>query len=359
MLSCLILWADHGSKNLGVRALAEGTATIARRAWGDVAVAHQGYGPGDAPVRVGAWRPYVRRLTKRHDVLIDWVRTFDVVIDTRAGDSFADIYGLSRLTTMCLLHEVVLRAGVPLVLGPQTVGPFETGRGRLMARRVLRTAELTFARDGESAGVANALGARRVEPTTDVVFSLDEPVTEGNHDVLLNVSGLLWGPNPHVDHLAYQGIIRSAIEALTDRGRSVVLLAHVLDSPIADNDVPAVAALSAEFGVPAVIPADLDDARREIAGANLVIAARMHACLNALSVGVPAIPLAYSRKFQPLLSRLGWDHTLRLDADAEIVSRLVELAEGGSLLQDARRVRDRARVESEQAAATLRQAVTL
>ena len=57
---------------------------------------------------------------------------------------------------------------------------------------------------------------------------------------------------------------------------------------------------------------DLEDARAAMKGANLVIGARMHACLNALSVGTPAIAMAYSRKFRPLLDSLGWAASVSL-----------------------------------------------
>ena len=38
----------------------------------------------------------------------------------------------------------------------------------------------------------------------------------------------------------------------------------------------------------------------------------MHACLNALSMGTPVVPLAYSRKFHPLLAPLGVTTTVDL-----------------------------------------------
>src|SRR5699024_10969139 len=75
-----------------------------------------------------------------------------------------------------------------------------------------------------------------------------------------------------------------------------------------DNDVPAARELAAQVDgdLEVVVPTDLDSVRETIAGARLLIGSRMHACLNALSVGTPAIPLAYSRKFAPLLDSVGW-----------------------------------------------------
>lgn len=348
-----MLWADHQSTNLGVRVLADGTTALARRAWGEVDVASQGYGPGDAPTRIGYWRGYPRRFVNRSDELVEWVRSFDVVIDTRAGDSFADIYGLERLLTMNLMHEVVRRADVPLVLGPQTVGPFHTRRGSMLGRRALRTAALTMARDAESADVARRLGGRDVVLTTDVVFCLDRPSRTDRFDVLFNVSGLLWQPNPHVDHAVYQETVRASIAALAATGRSVALFAHVLDSPVHDNDVPTVTRLADELGLEAIVPDDLAGARQAIAGARTLVGSRMHACLNALSVGVPAVPIAYSRKFRPLLDRVGWAHTLDLADPSETARRVTALANDAALDDTVHAVRTSAAADVEHAVRAL------
>ena len=50
---------------------------------------------------------------------------------------------------------------------------------------------------------------------------------------------------------------------------------------------PATCTRGTTAGIGLYVPADLDDARAVIKGANVVIGARMHACLNALSTGTP------------------------------------------------------------------------
>ena len=70
----------------------------------------------------------------------------------------------------------------------------------------------------------------------------------------------------------------------------------------------------------------LTDVREVLAGARLVIGSRMHACLNSLSVGVPAIPLAYSQKFAPLLMDVGWRHSIRLGEAADPAAEVLRLA---------------------------------
>jgi polysaccharide pyruvyl transferase WcaK-like protein len=130
--------------------------------------------------------------------------------------------------------------------------------------------------------------------------------------VLVNVSGLLWSTDGLGAAQRYRSIVRTLITGLQQRGRQVALVSHVLDSTNPDNDEPAARQLQDEFGLDHLVPESLEDMRSIAAGAQLMIGSRMHACLNALSVGTPAIPLAYSRKFAPLLHDLGWRHVVDL-----------------------------------------------
>ncbi len=326
-MKVLILWAQRSSTNLGVRALAEGTGALVHRVWPDAELVFQNWGDVSVPLPVGNVRSQVRERVTGRRGSVDWLRQFDLVVDTRSGDSFADIYGMWRLTIMSGVSDLVSRAGVPLVLGPQTIGPFDSRRGRRVASRTLRSAALVMARDTASARCAEELGRPVDVLTSDVVFAIDVPDREPTYDVLLNVSGLLWNPNRLVDHEMYRVTVRTVAEQLQAAGRRVTLLAHVLDSAYADNDVPAVQELAALTpGVDVAVPTDLDDVRRMVAGAEVVVGSRMHACLNALSCGTPAVPLAYSRKFESLLADLGWVDVVDLRTEPDAVGAVVAKA---------------------------------
>lgn len=343
----LVLWADDRSPNLGVRVLGAGTKALVRRVWPDAEFVFHNYGAASAPVRLGSVTAVGREAVVRRASLREWFASFDLVLDTRAGDSFADIYGLPRHAGMSVAFEFAHRAGVPVVLGPQTIGPFQTRIGRALARRTLATASVVLARDSVSAEAAAALGRPVDLLTTDVVFALDVPDPSGQHDVVLNVSGLLWQPGPHVDHAEYRRTIAAVYDRLVGAGRRVSLLAHVLDSDDPDNDVPAVQEFQATRAPDAevIIPTSLDETRGVLAGARLAIGSRMHACLNALSVGTPAIPLAYSRKFAPLLDDLGWSHVIDLRTGAATApDRIEALLSEPQLAGDVATVRQRADV---------------
>ncbi|WP_210480604.1 polysaccharide pyruvyl transferase family protein [Naasia sp. SYSU D00948] len=324
----LVLWADDRSANLGVRALARGAESLARQALGpdieiefqDLAKNADGFSPSMGLIK--------RDLIKPRGPIREWLSRFDLVLDTGAGDSFADIYGPRRITRMLYVQLAARRLRIPLVLTPQTVGPFRTRRFRLGARMVLKRAAFVAARDSASAAYAASLRRPVDVVATDVVFALPQPAPGPARDVLLNVSGLLWNSSAHADPEHYRTQIRALITGLRDRGREVALLAHVIDNPTADNDVPVVRELAEELGLEAVVPASLDEVRSAVSSARLVIGSRMHACLNAISTGTPAIAWAYSRKFAPLLGDLGWRHTLDLRSESAPAERTLALLDG-------------------------------
>lgn len=313
----LVLWAEESSPNLGVAVLARGSRDLLRRAFPNAEITFANYGARPPEVPWGRPRSLLRERFLPRYGMQSYFRGFDLVWDTRSGDSFADIYGLSRHLTMSTVHEMARQTGPTMVMAPQTIGPFNTRRGRLLAKRTLQRSALVIARDPHSAQVAAALGRGSDLTTADLVFAIEKPSPGPRRDVLLNVSGLLWQENPHVSATGYRRVVRETLDRLRAEGREVALLAHVLDTPDPDNDVPALRALAEEAGgdVEVIVPCDLDSVRETIAGANALIGSRMHACLNALSVGVPTVPLAYSRKFAPLLHSVGWTTGFDLRTD--------------------------------------------
>ncbi|MBW3069450.1 polysaccharide pyruvyl transferase family protein [Actinomyces sp. 594] len=344
----LILWASLDQPNLGVRALAVGTRALAAQVFPGAEVQIQGTGHGDAPTSLFMSR---RGLLKERVTgargMFDWLASFDLVLDTRSGDSFADIYGLERLRNMSRVPEVLHHLGVPLALTPQTIGPFNTRRGRVLARRALQQARLVASRDRRSAACAAQLGRPVDVESTDVVFAIDHPPVATTRDVVLNVSGLLWNDNPHVDATRYRRDILALARRLQAEGRTVTLLAHVVgpDDSAGDNDRYPLAELRRELGdVEAIVPQGpdaLDQVRAAVGSARVVLGSRMHACLNALSMGTPAVPLAYSRKFAPLLAGIGWDHVVELQAD-DVVDRALAAVASPRLSEDVHEVRHRA-----------------
>lgn len=312
-----------------MRALAEGSRILAHAAFGaDADVVFQDFDGGDSAAPLGG-RELASAVVHKATPALDGLRSCDVILDTGGGDSFSDIYGLKRLAVLAGVQRTLRSSGASYVMLPQTVGPFSTGAARLLGRQRLTGVDLVFSRDSVSRDVVERFSTTVVKGT-DLVFQLPEPDVqdeerESSSRVALNVSGLLYQRSG--DRLArgYRELMASTVDLLRSHFEEVVLLPHVLRNSSSDDDESLVGELVESFGdrVSAHVPRDLWDARSVILGCSLVVGSRMHACLNALSLGVPAFALAYSRKFGPLMRDLGWEYSADLsDGDAEVLRSL-------------------------------------
>ncbi|MGE2715283.1 polysaccharide pyruvyl transferase family protein [Mycolicibacterium litorale] len=323
-----MLWAKHTATNLGIRVLASGAARLCEMAFEDVKVDFHDHDTVGTPLGKDA---ILRDIGRSHGEVKSLFRNYDVIVDTTSGDSFTDIYSPRRLTVMAYAHRAALKAGVPLVLAPQTIGPFNTHYGRVLARASIRGATRVYARDSESVRYAAALGRRPDALSSDLVFALPPlPKAAMRSGVYLNVSGLLWRSNPHVDHSVYRHAVLEASRAISAMGHQLTLFPHVLRTTVSrEDDVTAVEeaaeALNGEVSV--FIPQSLEDVRSHLNSAAVVIGARMHACLNALSVGTPALAWAYSRKFAPLLEDLDWSASVDLRSSGDVVEQTTAFIE--------------------------------
>jgi polysaccharide pyruvyl transferase WcaK-like protein len=260
------------------------------------------------------------------------VRRADLVIDIGAGDSFADIYGAARLKRIFAMKFLTHIARTPLVVAPQTIGPFTRGWSKRLARLSLNRSALVATRDAKSTAALTDLGYRGpVVEASDVALRLPYdppgPRPEGPPRVGINVSGLLMaggytGKNELGIALDYPALIRDLIAAFQARGAEVHLVPHVIvraGRMVGEDDRRATLALAEEFPGTVLAPAfeSPSEAKTYIAGLDFFMGARMHACIAAFSSGVPVVPMAYSRKFAGLFGALGYDHTVDCTAETQ------------------------------------------
>ena len=251
-------------------------------------------------------------------------RRADMVIDIGGGDSFADIYGGRRLRRMFILKFLTHLAGTPLVMAPQTVGPFKKPVSKWAAKLSMRLCKIVATRDQLSTKAARDMGLTRdLIEASDVALRLpfDAPTrTTGPKKVGINVSGLLMGggytgKNEFGLQMDYPRLIRDLISHFQNLGTQVHLVPHVIVPAgrlAPEDDYNASMKLHAEFPNTIVAPAfeTPSEAKTYIAGMDFFMGARMHACIAAFSSGVPVIPMAYSRKFAGLFGSIGYDHTV-------------------------------------------------
>lgn len=268
------------------------------------------------------------------------VQRCDLVLDIGEGDSFSTIYGFKRFFYFWLSKNRVCNAGVPLLLAPQTIGPFDSALARAMARQVMRRCEGVFARDSLSRQYLSTLGLDAVAAeSTDVAFALPfERQAHGPTGVTrvgLNVSGLLYsggytGNNQFGLTLDYAATMRRLVQAFRAMpGVELHLVSHVFEPQRpSEDDLAAAQALAADCPNVIVAPAFAQpgQAKGYIAGLDFFVGARMHSCIAALSAGVPVVPMAYSRKFDGLFGSLGYPRLAdcKVHGADEVVVRVMQ-----------------------------------
>lgn len=249
------------------------------------------------------------------------VRGLDCVIDIGAGDSFTDIYGAKRYLYLWLSKYLTLRLKKPLILAPQTIGPFTKPVYKQSAAHVLRRSTAVIARDPASLEAMERLaGGDNATLAVDVAFLLpfadrSEERGRGRLRVGINASGLLCsqaenGQNRFGLSYDYLRLQRRLIEYWQGRDNvEVHLLTHAnsVERP-ADNDGHYADLLARDYPGTIRVPdfAGPSEAKSYISSLDFLVAGRMHACIAAFSAGTPVVPLAYSRKFDGLFSMLGY-----------------------------------------------------
>jgi colanic acid/amylovoran biosynthesis protein len=320
-----LLWHAFDSGNHGVNALTLANLAIAAEAARAIGFEPHFtlFTPGRGEVmEVTPEGHAVVRLNRRtiitSRIFSSRVKQCHCVLDISAGDSFADIYGAKRFFWMWLTKTLVLRHGKSLLLSPQTIGPFTRQPYRWLAGRLMRAASLTVARDPLSYEAIHDLapGAKRLL-SSDVAFRLPferrAKAKDGRIHVGINVSGLLWrqsgsGENAYGLGYDYAAMTSAVLDALAKRDDVVVhLVTHVVDRTLPDDtDSDVVDELALRYPRALRVPdfTGPSAAKSYIAGLDLLIAARMHACIAAFSADVPVVPVAYSRKFLGLFEGL-------------------------------------------------------
>ncbi len=257
----------------------------------------------------------------------------DFFVDIAGGDSFSDIYGMRRFTLGFLTRLLPLMLKKDFVMFPQTYGPFSRLRSRLMARFILKRARRIYARD--HAGLAflrellgSAIADQRAQFAPDVAFLLDprppeklevdglEAVRTPDSVVVgLNISGLIYyggytGRNEFGLNVDYKDLIDQIIGLLLAKPQTLVLLVpHVIPAAgykgNVENDLQACIDVferhcPAHPGRLFVARGRYDQAQAKylVGRCDLFIGTRMHSCIAALSQAIPAVGVAYSKKFK-------------------------------------------------------------
>ncbi|MBY8978062.1 polysaccharide pyruvyl transferase family protein [Rhodobacteraceae bacterium NNCM2] len=281
-------------------------------------------------------------------------RKSDLVVDICAGDSFTDQYGLKRFMIQVASKVVVILCGKPLILAPQTIGPFSRWWTRQIARLVMRFCRNVVSRDDMSADLTRALDPKiPLIVSTDVAFLLPyEPVERGESDgkirVGINVSGLLYeGGYSRGNDFSLATDYHVAIEELVAHFSqredcTVTLFSHVIVDKKYDaveDDFRVSEKIAEQYENVTAAPPDFSPQRvkARLSEMDFFFGSRMHACIAAFSTGVPVVPLSYSPKFEGLFQSLGYDHVVdcRTASKQEIFDKVIDGFERREELKEA------------------------
>jgi polysaccharide pyruvyl transferase WcaK-like protein len=384
-VSVCVFGASPGTGNQGVNALCWSTLTgLSERGCADLHVFD--YGRETRPAALGSISYTLHGVTVgkriwhsnhlgrsrlaaaaglRGTEVVRAVADADIVLDVSGGDSFTDLYGAARFRHIVAPKQIALDMGRPLVLLPQTYGPFKHGNNRRLARRLIAGARLAYARDSDSYLRLQELLGDQFDPArhrlgVDLAFGLSprapagldpavQRLLENNGErplIGLNVSGLIANrPESATKRFSlacdYGKLMRELVAWILEKTDARLLLIPHVHAPQGhyESDLDASHALLSE------LPSSLSQSAEErvttvgqtldacelkwlIAQTDWFCGTRMHSTIAALSSGVATAALAYSLKTRGVFASCAMADAvvdLRAASASEALARLQHL----------------------------------
>lgn len=264
-------------------------------------------------------------IVKFKDIKLSAVREMrdcDVIFDITSGDGFSDIYFKSLVLATTKVKRYVELLNIPLVLLPQTYGPFKDDKIEKLASKVIKKSKKVYSRDEMSSNYVYELTGIKPITVTDLAFSLPyskKVLISDKVKVGVNVSGLLWNggftdKNQFGLKFSYARYIEQLIEILLKKGYEVHLIPHVIenDNDKLDGDVKVCKMLQKKYSE-VIFAGEFKspiEAKDYISAMDVFTGARMHSTIAAMSSGVPVVPFSYSRKFDGLYYDLHYNHLI-------------------------------------------------
>ena len=267
----------------------------------------------------------------------------DAIIDI-AGFAYSDQWGSDY--AYAIRHAVaeakrLRQSGRHYIFMPQAFGPFSEPRTRYLIRDTLPYASLVAARDPVSyANIEDITGkfdglvlrgdfTNTVDTSDAGNLPISKPYISKPYMVVVPNAHMLGEHSSHAQWSdTYVDVLSMAIEKASELDLSVVLLnfGGPMDQALIDklqNRWPS--------AHQALVASDLE-AKVLVAGATLAIASRYHACICALSSGVPCLGTSWSHKYEALYE----DYKVpQLLLDPEITSQQIHLLMTSCLGPDA------------------------
>lgn len=138
------------------------------------------------------FRLFIKGLLKDHmhdyNEFYNTVKSCDFFVDSCGGDSFSDIYGNYTLRYIHKNHKLAYKYNKPIILLPQTIGPFNTKEGEKRASQMMQKATMVYVRDELSKTVAQKyISPNKIFYTIDMAFQMKYPTYKGIYNKIKRV----------------------------------------------------------------------------------------------------------------------------------------------------------------------------
>lgn len=256
------------------------------------------------------------------------LKNTSLIAAINGGDGFTDIYGRKKFLNCIVDCKYAVLKNIPLVILPQTLGPFKEEKNYKCAKRILCHAKKVFVRDDRFVDELIKIGVD-YELTKDLSAYMkpeEFDVDIKENAVGINISGLAY--SNHFRDLSgkfdsYPELILTLITHFQEKGCPVYLIPHSYNyhkPDYADDDMDATQLVydklenkkNVYFVNQNLISPQV---KYLISKMSFFIGTRMHANFAAIYTGVPVFGLAYSYKFAGAFKANGLseDQTYRID----------------------------------------------
>lgn len=252
------------------------------------------------------------------------IKSYDCLLDVGGGDSFTDLYGGRRFELINYPKKIARIDGTPIILLPQTYGPFSSEDNKNIAREILNYSDLVYARDENSYRylkdmMGSDFDVDKFKVGVDMAFLL-ESESLGFEDIQssmigkdiygINVSGLIYNNSEAARarygiKINYGSVLKEFIEKILSEDDGEVWLTPHVHAPLNHYESDLRASLELKKNIieeyqnrVKVLDANYNQrqVKSMISKMSWFCGTRMHATIASLSSCVPTVNMAYSGK---------------------------------------------------------------
>lgn len=226
------------------------------------------------------------------------------------GDGLSDIYGDASFLARMNQTFILWKFGIPLIMLPQTIGPFRKQKNYDIALKVMRYASKIYVRDDRFINTLDKenLAYERVKDLSAYMKPEPFDIDIRPDSIGLNISGLTYSNKYHGlenQFENYPALIDAIIEYFIGKGKTVYLIPHSYNFSHPDpfnDDLEVCREVYKKYQNKSVILIDKDlkspQVKYVISKMSFFIGTRMHSNFAAIYTKVPVFGLAYSYKFK-------------------------------------------------------------